>query len=243
MSGIAHLPGHRMFRGYAARTLFGLAIVLSSVSAVEAAPEIGAEVDAVRPAYQDNAYGAYLSGRLAGVERDLSEAADLFLRALEHDPENVTLMEEAFPLALMGGRVRAAVDLAHRLVDAGVERTDLMDLVLVVDYLSAGQLDGAAEVAETMSRTGISGLMAPLVNAWVKAGQGEGDAALEAVAELGETEGYREFQLMHQAMLLEYLGRDEEARAAYRKLINATGADDAHIVASYGQFLEKIGSS
>ncbi|MEL7529390.1 MAG: hypothetical protein AAFN16_26750, partial [Pseudomonadota bacterium] len=65
--------------------------------------------------------GSYLSGRLAGFQKDYGHAAAFYEETLAADPTNTMLLERTFLLKLANGDVEEAVHYAGELENAGLQ--------------------------------------------------------------------------------------------------------------------------
>ena len=65
--------------------------------------------------------GSYLSGRLAGFQKDYAQAAAFYEETLAADPSNTMLLERTFLLKLANGDVEQAVVYSKELESAGLQ--------------------------------------------------------------------------------------------------------------------------
>jgi tetratricopeptide (TPR) repeat protein len=216
-----------------------IALPVASVASQQAAsPSIAERAQEQADA---EAFGDYLAGRFAIVNRDTEAAADYYIRAVQNDPGNVELVHQAFSVAVASGRHDAAVKLAHRLEALKEKPTNLTELVLLTDELKRNQLDAAKTRVAAMPRTGIVELMAPVITAWVEAAQGNTDQALESLEALASNKGFTIFMKTHRAYLLDFGDRVDEAKAAYEEAVGLQKGSDLRLVLAYGAFLKRHG--
>jgi tetratricopeptide (TPR) repeat protein len=187
------------------------------------------------------AFGDYLAGRFAIVNRDTEAAADYYIRAVQGDPNNVELLHQAFSVAVASGRHDDAVRLARRLADLKEKPTGLTELVLLADDLRKNDLKGARTRLETMSKTGIVELMAPVISAWIDAAEGNGDQALASLDALSGNKGFTSFMKTHRAYILDFADRVDDATAAYDEAIALQKGSDLRLALAYGRFLTRHG--
>ncbi|MBI1179981.1 MAG: tetratricopeptide repeat protein [Alphaproteobacteria bacterium] len=192
-------------------------------------------------AADSQAFGDYLAGRFAIVNRDTDAAADYYIKAVDDDPTNVELAHQAFSVAIASGRQDAAVKLAHRLEALNEKPTSLTELVLLIDELKRNQLDEAKKRVAAMPRTGIVELMAPVIKAWIDAAQGQTDAALKSLDALSANKGFTIFMKTHKAYILDYAGKVDEAAAAYDEAVDMQKGADLRLVLAYAHFLDVHG--
>ena len=204
---------------------------------VEAAP---VEPVVFVPPEIDSALGSYLAGRLARHESDGEEAARYFMRALDDDPENADLLNDAFLATHGEGRMAEAVKLARRLVDIK-PGASVAGLTLAVDAMGRGNLDEAERRLETLPRQGYNTLLVPLMSAWVAAGKNRFDVADEALEALGTNEAFAVFHDFHGALINDIAGNDEAAERSYLAAIDSQPRGSYRTVAALGVFQERSG--
>lgn len=185
--------------------------------------------------------GDYLVGRFAGSNRDMEGAAERFIRAVRKDPGDIRLLRQTFSLAVVVGRHEDAVWIARQLIDLEDGKTGLMELVLAIEEIRAGDQKAARAIVDNMGLTGLNSLMVPLLSAWLHGAEGEFDEALTALDGLKESSGYTPFMNMHRALLLDMADRRDEARAAYDLMVFDPSTADLRVVQAYGRFLERTG--
>jgi tetratricopeptide (TPR) repeat protein len=191
------------------RTLF---LVLSLLSACAAAEPNGASVDVRRPAGHPGSIGgagAFLAGRFAGTQSDLDFAADEFLKALDLDPGNVELQQQAFLACLMTGRPETA-RLAQRQTDNPTAQLFLGDL-----EARNGNWEQAELRFSRLPRQGLTEILQPLLLAWALAGGGHADAALATLRPFVEGGRFRGVYALHAAMIADLAFRNAEAGRLY----------------------------
>jgi tetratricopeptide (TPR) repeat protein len=102
--------------------------------------------------------GSYLSGRLAGFQKDFAQAAAFYEETLAADPSNPMLLERTFLLKLANGDVDDAIRYAADL-DRGVQRNFLAQLVLGAKDVRDGNYGAAIELL----KEGRNGPLAQLI--------------------------------------------------------------------------------
>src|SRR3546814_2289788 len=123
-------------------------------------------------------YGAYLAGLVAQSDGDLEAAADYMLQALTYDPDNPDLLYASLQLAAATGRHEEAVQLAGRVLKINPQHS-LAVLVMAVEAARQGDLKGAEAQLAVLPGQGFDQVLLPLLNAWIKAGQGDVAAGLQ----------------------------------------------------------------
>src|SRR5690349_16883756 len=192
--------------------VFGRAVVLGIAGVLAAcgqAPSQGATT--ARPVPQvvdepvatESALGSYLAGSLAQQEHAYGPAAEYLERALKDDPDNADLLRRAFLLRLSQGDSDRAAVLAKRLVAAD-PRAGLASLVLLIEQVRAGDDAGAASAVDRLPIDGLLRFSAPLITAWVKAGQHDQKAALAALDQYDKLRGFDALKEFHLALIDDY---------------------------------------
>lgn len=154
--------------------------------------------------------GAYLSGRFAASEGDMSKATDLFLKGLKTDPGNPDLQVQAFIAALLAGRPEAA-SLAGQMPG-----NPMAQLLLADEDAKAGRWSSAENRFAAMVRQGPILLMQPLLVAWSQQGAGHTDAALATLKPLVDGQRFRGGYALHAALIADLGGRQADANRLYK---------------------------
>ncbi|MEE9140528.1 MAG: tetratricopeptide repeat protein [Alphaproteobacteria bacterium] len=184
--------------------------------------------------------GSYLAGLHAERVGATGDAADFWMYALEQDPENVELLQRAFVLMVNEGRERETVDLARRLV-AHMPDASLPKLALVIDDVKHDRLADAEARLRTMPEKGLSKLFAPLLLAWVLAGQGEPDAALEVLAPLADIKGLAILRELHAGLINDFAGRTAAAEENLRSVRDNGQSLSLRVAEALGSLYERMG--
>ncbi|MCB1972354.1 MAG: tetratricopeptide repeat protein [Geminicoccaceae bacterium] len=154
--------------------------------------------------------GAYLAGRVALDEGKMLEAAENFEIALSAEPDNGDLRRQVFLLRLAGGDLDKARETAASLVDLGIE-SDEARMLLAFDALRKGELDVAHERISQIGPGGISGMVGPLIDAWMQFAEGKIDEALTSISAGSGSDGLALVRTYHHASMLTITGREQDA--------------------------------
>ncbi|MBI3439387.1 MAG: tetratricopeptide repeat protein [Proteobacteria bacterium] len=166
-----------------------------------------------------HAYADFLVGRVANLTDDYGAASDRYTAALARTPGNQDLVDGAVTAALAEGdvdRARAAVRLAH-----GPDTPALAHIVRAADALVAQRWSQADTELGVANGGAAQALMARVMRVWARAGarqMPEIDSDLRPLLNIRPYGGLLEYQ---QAMALDYLGRNDEALAAYTRAAGA----------------------
>lgn len=184
------------------------------------------------------ALSAFLAGRLAQAQGDTRAAAEYYAQALKYDPDNVDLLQRAFTLLVAEGRMDEAWPLADRLL--------AFDSDSPIPLLVAGLKDareGRFAQAETrfaaLPKRGVFGFLAPMMTAWSKAGAGQTDQALDALAPLAAVQGLAPMRAFHAGLISDIAGRDQVAEGHYRVALE--GQLSIRSVEAAGAFYQRSG--
>ncbi|NQW01294.1 MAG: tetratricopeptide repeat protein [Rhodospirillales bacterium] len=186
--------------------------------------------------------GNYLAGRHAESERDLSLAADFLKAVLDQSPEVPDLRRRTFVLLVMEGRIAEALPMAVALDDKNPDGT-VTNLVLAAHEIKEGQFAAAVERLKGQPNTGLSGLAAPLLLAWALAAQEKIDDGLGALAPVQNEKGSKSLADLHKAMLLDFSGRPDAAKAAFEKLTTEEETPSFRHVEIMGSLYERTGDT
>jgi tetratricopeptide (TPR) repeat protein len=184
-------------------------------------------------------YGAYLSGRFAADEHDISNAAKYYGSSLDRTPNDPTLQALAFFYSTSAGDIDGAAKLAKQLVvttpDDRASR-----LVLAISALKRQDYKETREQIGKSAKGSFASLTVALVDAWAAAGARDGDAASADLKALRGQSGMDALAAFHQALLLDYLGQTAAADTAYSDALKTDGPSP-RLVNAYGRFLERNG--
>lgn len=156
--------------------------------------------------------GSYLAARLAHSDRDLSNASVFYQKALEADPDNLHLLEQAFSLTLADGNFDEAIKFAEKLVEDD-RLNQFARLALGVKALKERSYSGASSQFGKVLEGSSSELTATLLAAWSKLGAKKPKEALDLVDNLKGPEWYEVFKLFHGGLVSELAGQKDGAKS------------------------------
>lgn len=185
--------------------------------------------------------GNYLAGRYAGKLRDMDHAAHFFSRALDRDPDNPVLIEQAFIHELSAGNLARAEELAESVMAISPEHR-MSRIVLGIRATREGRHGEARQHFAKAAFTPIGELTSALLAAWSFAHEGKLDEALKALDVLDNHDAFGNFKLLHTALIADLLGDAGRAEAAYKQAYERAGTS-LRVVQAYGNWLERKGSS
>lgn len=196
--------------------LFG-AVVLTFAGFFSEAPARSQEDFKEISPGERSALGDYLAGRFARAAQDTEYAADFYTRALNHDPGNEVLLEQAFQMETMAGNWSRAIPLAEKLT-ATQQSHRMSQFLLGVTEFKAGNYKKAEDRFKAASENPIGELTSAIARGWTRLAAGDAAGALAAV-DLPKQPDWAQFYLRyHRALIADIAGRKAEARSAYEKM-------------------------
>ena len=189
---------------------------------------------------EGSAVGSYLAGRVAQQRRDYEAATRFFARALAADPQEYDLLLRTFRLEASEGRMDRAIDFAKKVIAVDAKEP-VANLVLTLEKAKAGDFDTAWSEAEDLPDDGLHRLATPLVQAWIKVGQGLPGPAVQELDTLGQIRGLTTLKDLHTALIADFAGRKEEAESWYEAVLRAGPRLTWRVVDLAGNFYERSG--
>lgn len=219
--------------------LLALTLPLGACGTVSRVMLGGSEVVSQPPSPQAEAYGDYLSARLAASAHDLKDAARFYRGALKGNPKDADLLGRAFLYTASAGEMEEAGGLARRLVALNPDDRAAR-LALAVEALAQSDYAGTRSQIAKSAGGRFTELTLTLLDAWAAQGEGETDTALAELKKLPAEGGTQSLADFHSALVLDLAGRNDAADAAYRAALEASGPSPREVDA-YGRFLERTG--
>lgn len=200
-------------------------LAFGAVLAVSCTPRAGNDAGQTPPKESSSpgrsALGAFLAGRMAQADGDTRAAAEYYTAALKYDPDNVELLQRAFTLLVAEGRMEEAWPLADRLL-AFDSDAPIPLLVAGLRNAREGNFAKAEERFAALPKRGVFGFLAPMMTAWSKAGAGQTDQALEALAPLAAVQGLAPMRAFHAGLITDVAGHADAAEQNYKVALNST---------------------
>jgi len=184
-------------------------------------------------------YSAYLAGRFAADEHDMSDAAKFYTLSLDHEPDDATLQALAFFYSTSSGDIDGAAKLAKKLVATTADDRPSR-LVLAITALKRGDYRAAQDEIGKSAKGSFTSLTVGLIDAWAAAGAGDAATAAADLKALRGQSGMDTMAAFHQALILDFLGQAAAADAAYSEALKTDGPSP-RLVDAYGRFLERNG--
>lgn len=163
-------------------------------------------------------YGNYLAGRFARADQDMESAASFYSRALERDPDNLSLLEQAFQMEVMAGNWANAVPLAERLAKVPQTSNRISQFLLGIVAFQNGKYDDAEANFKAAADNPIGELTGAVARGWTRLAAGDAKGALAAVDLKKQPDWARFYLEYHRAMIADIAGEHSIARAAYERM-------------------------
>ncbi|MBI1383650.1 MAG: tetratricopeptide repeat protein [Rhizobiales bacterium] len=186
---------------------------LASAEETVAAPKAAAEA----PSYQNRSlFGSYLAGRFARSQREMDSAARFFREALERDPDDKDMVQNAFLSEAAIGSWDEAARRAEQVVkDDPTNR--LAQIFLGTRAFKERRFEAAEEHLSRAAVGPIGELTSTLARAWIRFADGKVDEALTLVDGLRQ-DWARFYRDNHKALILDAAGRHDEAQTVWASL-------------------------
>jgi len=183
--------------------------------------------------------GAYLSARVADDVDDLAAASVYYGQALARDTRNPNLLQRAFMTTIQSRGVIEALPYADRLSEVDASATAAR-LAILADDFRRRDFIAAMEIADSLTPTGVLQYVMPFAEAWIYAGQGDGEAALAALEPLETLPGFESLYLMHVALISDLLEMPA-AGAYYDSALAASGGTTELLIEAAGSYFARQG--
>lgn len=189
----------------------------------------------------ETVFGKFLASRHAESVGDFGAAASFTAQVLAESPDLKDIARRGHLLMASAGRIPEAAQLAEQVV-AENERDPLANMTLAVTAFERENYTEALERLDKIELTGIQRIIAPLMRAWALAGAGRVDEALKVLDELTATNGLGPITGLHGGMIADLSDRPDEAEAAFKRGVAASGDVVAlQMVEAYAALLVRTG--
>ncbi|WP_045837614.1 tetratricopeptide repeat protein [Hyphomicrobium sp. 99] len=217
------------------------AIAMTVAGFFSEAPARSQDQDLGQDEASTSVLGNYLAGRFARAAQDTQEAANFYGKALERDPKNEVLLEQAFQMETMSGNWPKAIPLAEQLT-ATRQSHRMSQFLLGVTAFKSDDFKKAEEHFAAASENPIGELTSAIAVGWTRLAAGDADGALKAL-DMPKQPDWAQFYLRyHKALIADLAGRKADARASYEKVFKQdsrtlrTSLAYAQSAAHYGDF-------
>ncbi|NJO24305.1 MAG: tetratricopeptide repeat protein [Sphingomonadales bacterium] len=161
--------------------------------------------------------GSYLAGRIARAQNDTPAAASYYGKALQQDPDNEVLVEQAFQMEASEANWERVEMLARKLIATQPSHRTARAFLGLAAF-KAGRYQEAEDHFTEAASHPIGELTSTLARAWIHQAQNKTQEALNLLdgQKLPDWAAY--FLRYHRALVADVAGRTTEARAAYERV-------------------------
>ncbi|MEZ5758746.1 MAG: tetratricopeptide repeat protein [Emcibacteraceae bacterium] len=225
---------------YILSRLFTVMTLVVLMASVVVSFFVSASGQAVSEDKEELPFGEYLAGRHALSNNQYDVAAENYLKALEYDPDNVSLNQFTLGILVTDGRFEDAIKIARKLEGLD-QKSDLSELILFFNDVKQKSYAKALEDVDTISNSGILNLIKPIFKGWIYAGQKDRQSLDGIVATFDEASSFNFFNYFQAGLMYEYLGDIEQAKLYYSKSLNEGGSPSLRAIEAYGKILARMG--
>lgn len=183
--------------------------------------------------------GSYLAGRYASSKHDTQEAARYMRRALDYEPANRHILEQAFLLELMGGDWGRATDFSNKLITLDPAHP-FARLYRGVDEFKAKRYENSRAHFAAGNEGPLGALIGRVAEAWILSDAGQYKKAMQLLRRKSDTDWVRDYQQYHRALIADVNNKTADAQRAYARLYRKYH-QMVRLVGSYAQFLARSG--
>lgn len=170
--------------------------------------------------------GLYLSARVAELGKDFDGALAQVEQAIRRSPDDPYVQLLTFRLRLLAGKIPAAAELAPKVLPTSANEGQpassegLPNLTLAVMAIRKGDFKAAESYAAGLGDEASTGIMRPIVEAWLKVGQKDFAAARSRLeAARPDDEALLGMFRIHEALIDEAAGDREAAERKLREVV------------------------
>lgn len=185
-------------------------------------------------------FGPYLAGRVARANRDTAAAADFYKEALDRDPSNERILEEAFFLEATAGNWDRTEALAQKLIKKEPKHA-LAQTFLGLDAFKSGQYDEAMRRMSVRMRGPIAELTANLSRAWTYFAMGEIDKAIKLVSDSNQADWVNFYKQYHRGLIADLSGDTKTAEEAFAAIFSKDPRA-LRVASTYARFAARNGN-
>jgi tetratricopeptide (TPR) repeat protein len=185
---------------------------------------------------------AYLAGRHAEAAADTPRALKYLSRAVELDPNNQSILQSAYFLALQAGAFTSAVPEARRAYEGSPNR-GMAALIVAADYMKRGDYENAQAIIDKIPTQNVAGFALPMIRTWVSA---PSQPFEKAIAHLQGLKNVRESATIIDlitAQLNEFYGRSAEALARYDAITERAASENIGSIIMTAEGYDRLGKT
>lgn len=167
--------------------------------------------------------GSYLAARVATTDNDDLAAVRFLEKSLLLDPENNRVKRNLFHAYLANGRIEDAVLLA-RDIEGKASNGNIIALVNGVELIRKRSWAKAVETFDGVKGSDLDNLIAGIIGAWAKHGDGKTDEALVQISEITGANWMEIVKNLHRGLMLSASGNDTAALEPLQKAVDTRAA-------------------
>ena len=171
------------------------------------------DIQIAPPRQEDSVYGAYLAVSHAEEMAAFERASDLLDRLLLETPDDQHLERRALLANLYAGRLDRATTLAESVIEKAPGTVDIATLLMIADAVKQEDWALARSLLVDRQRLTLARFVTPVALAWISAGEGNIDGAIEELQELRDEEQVSDLHDYNAALIFLIAGRGAEADA------------------------------
>lgn len=165
------------------------------------------------------AAGNYLAGKVALLRQDLNKAADYYAKAVDLGVDKPEIVGQTYLLFTSKGRIDEAQKYAQLAFDQG-DKSYIINLINMSYYMAHQDYQAARDSLDAKQEKVYKKIIFPPFYAWIAAGEGNREKALQALKPMLEEEQLQAFYYMHTGLINEYFGETAEAAKAYDTVVH-----------------------
>ncbi|MFV0298083.1 MAG: tetratricopeptide repeat protein, partial [Hyphomicrobiaceae bacterium] len=166
-------------------------------------------------------FGSYLAARFARNEHDATTAATYFRTALQKDPGNLSLFEQAMMMAATEGQMQSAVELARKLTEKSKDHR-MARLIMGLEAVKNGRYAEAEKLFAIDGNGIMEHLTLSLARAWAEVGVGHLKKAINEADKVNQAAWATAYVGYHKAMMYDVAKKPEKATAAYERIYRSS---------------------
>ncbi len=163
--------------------------------------------------------GTYLAARIATIDKNTDAAVDYYRQAMEFDPDNQFLKQNAFLTLVSNGDFDDSVELGKQ-IRALENSPRIVSVVLGVNAIRSKSWSNAIKHLSGSSRGDLERLLNGLLMAWAQQGNGQTAEALATIDALEGPSWFRIFSDYHGGLIAAQGNHQAEARERLQKAID-----------------------
>lgn len=182
--------------------------------------------------------GPYLAASSANYDGSFAEAAEYYARALNADPTNAFIEQNALVAYVSAGEFAQALEIAE---NVGSGENLYVDMVLMAAHAASGDFPSARGSFPPDNRQ-VSALLAGLLDAWINIGTDDNDAALAGFDAMDQNDTVALYGQYHKGLALAYL----EDFSAAAEILNGENGPlhlDLGSIQAHIQILSQLGKN